>query len=692
MKYFLLTLTIMFASFMLSAQDSALNLTTDTRSVYAYDFNHHYGDSDPLEGFNRAMYPVNRFSMHYIAMPIGTLWGSIMPMWGQHRFINMLNNIEFPIRMFNNFFQNKWKDGGQVFVRFLTNTTLGIAGMFDVASSWFELEEKDEDFGQSMASWGTPRGAQLHLPFYGPTTVRDGTGALVDCAFNPLTYIPIPGIYAVLAVNRVNGYYREFDGLDRSSYDPYEVAKRLNAHLRNVKERDQDRASVMAQMMMESYFRSNGIDPSKMVMPIETDTVLTHFFPQTAFIDATKYSMSAMNDEDSSIWSDLSLWNGEFYYSGQRREVPVFKNRPDLKYKVFYQDDKTAPLCIILPGTGTSFMSVEMTAQAKEFYDEGYTVAILPNSFSAIFYESASSSKLPGYLPNDVLDIQRAIHAVIQDLTLNKKCQFSQKILVGTSLGAMQTLAIAAHEDNPYNLKFDQYIAFSPPVELKFALESVDSANKSFYAFSDSERFDVLSSVLAKYLVAKPMAKAFSQMVLVMRQDSRLAPYLPKENDPSIVVSALSDTEAQMLVAYNFSFIFQDLLACATFERYFEDSQFDLNKSKTQLYRDFTKVNFNVYTQKLLPKAIAQAGLSLSTQDLIDANNLMLLEEKLKNRSDIVVFHAANDFIASDAHRKWLELIFPATIIYPVGGHLGYFYHPVHIKNIHKHVLPVKKK
>ena len=109
---------------------------------------------DPLEPFNRAMFSVNDVLMHYLVRPFSWIYGSILPKEVIKRIDYASENLAFPGRMLSCFLQAKFLGGGIVLVRFVTNSTVGIAGLFDPADAWLGLPPVKENMGKAFASWG----------------------------------------------------------------------------------------------------------------------------------------------------------------------------------------------------------------------------------------------------------------------------------------------------------------------------------------------------------------------------------------------------------------------------------------------------------------------------------------------------------------------------------------------------------
>jgi phospholipid-binding lipoprotein MlaA len=169
--------------------------TTTSKKVAQEKIN----QNDPWEGWNRGAYAFNDTLDKAIIKPVakGYLW--ITPdavNKGVTNFFSNMNDIGVTI---NDFLQFKLAQGGMDASRFLINTTVGIAGFFDVAKM-IDLPKHNEDFGQTLGYWGVPSGNYLVLPFFGSSSPREAAGLVGDALFNPLTYTFIaPGAAAVSA-------------------------------------------------------------------------------------------------------------------------------------------------------------------------------------------------------------------------------------------------------------------------------------------------------------------------------------------------------------------------------------------------------------------------------------------------------------------------------------------------------------
>lgn len=137
---------------------------------------------DPWESFNRPVYEFNDFLDRWLLRPVAKGYQKITPDPVERSVSNFFGNLREPFNLVNNLLQGKWSAGASDGGRLLINTTIGIAGLFDVAQHW-GLERSDEDLGQTLGRWGVGPGPYLVVPLLGPRTLRDaGTGGVESLA------------------------------------------------------------------------------------------------------------------------------------------------------------------------------------------------------------------------------------------------------------------------------------------------------------------------------------------------------------------------------------------------------------------------------------------------------------------------------------------------------------------------------
>ena len=137
--------------------------------------------ADPLEGFNRGTYRFNYYLDEYLYRPVVRVYEIVLPDYVKDRVSDGLDNIGEFVNLTNNLLQIKVVDAGITLSRFVINSTVGIAGLWDPATE-IGLTRKPADFGQTLGHYGVGSGPFLMLPALGPSNVRDTTGLAVDSA------------------------------------------------------------------------------------------------------------------------------------------------------------------------------------------------------------------------------------------------------------------------------------------------------------------------------------------------------------------------------------------------------------------------------------------------------------------------------------------------------------------------------
>lgn len=142
---------------------------------------------DPFEGFNRSMFEFNDAADKVALKPVATAYQTVTPSFMQTGVGNFFGNISDVWTGVNNLLQGKIEAAALDVVRVTANTTLGVLGLFDVASD-AGVPKHEEDFGQTLGSWGVPSGPYVVLPFFGPSTMRDTAALPADIYGNLWTY------------------------------------------------------------------------------------------------------------------------------------------------------------------------------------------------------------------------------------------------------------------------------------------------------------------------------------------------------------------------------------------------------------------------------------------------------------------------------------------------------------------------
>jgi phospholipid-binding lipoprotein MlaA len=145
---------------------------------------------------------------------------------------NFLDNLASPVTLANDLLQLEGKRASTTALRLGINSTVGIFGLFDPAKR-LGLEKHDEDFGQTMATWGVPEGPYLFTPIYGPSSPREFGGWIVGWGFDPMTYQDDWGLenaigrYAIDGIDARADNISVLDEIERSSVDFYATVRSL---------------------------------------------------------------------------------------------------------------------------------------------------------------------------------------------------------------------------------------------------------------------------------------------------------------------------------------------------------------------------------------------------------------------------------------------------------------------------------
>jgi len=180
---------------------------------------------DPIEPFNRGMFWFNDKLYFYLLKPVARGWRWLIPHPGQVALANVFSNLATPVRMINAGLQGKFGDAGNELNRFAINTTIGIGGMFDSAKAHFNIKKKDEDTGQTLGYYGVGPGPYLVLPFFGPSSARDGIGLLADSRLDLVYYLwEDQDYWATIILEVINKTALDkdtYEGIKKDALDPY---------------------------------------------------------------------------------------------------------------------------------------------------------------------------------------------------------------------------------------------------------------------------------------------------------------------------------------------------------------------------------------------------------------------------------------------------------------------------------------
>ena len=459
------------------------------------DYAYMYLGADKYEKFNRKIFAFNLGLNKYAIRPIHILWCSIMPEYGIERIHNAYKNIEYPKRLVSSLIQKDFKTSGTETVRFLTNTTLGLGGMFDPAKHFFKIEPSNEDMEQALSKCKCCSGSYIVLPVMNGTTARGIAGKILDTSLNPTTYVGTPVLAMVkagLTVNRTSFSQPLIKMVESNYADPYEIARKIYGIDNFIKCQNLDRKEVL-----ENGFKSienelpPDINPELVKMDLKNndktnnekltvadiikggtnidniilksydltnsqlmaDLLLEDYNPQNPVVDSMRTALFENREINKSIWNELSIWNRCFSKQIHTGAIRIIAGKPVYKFKYIMQKDKTSPVAIIYPSIGEGIQSHHSVVLAKLFYDEGYSVIIQGSHFQWEFVKSMPDNYVPGVPAEDAQHLKNVTTKIVNQLEHKYNCKLGDKTVIGTSFGALATLFLADNEYHNNTLK-----------------------------------------------------------------------------------------------------------------------------------------------------------------------------------------------------------------------------------------------
>src|SRR2546421_3151388 len=199
----------------------------------------HPKNPDPFEKCNRFFYKVNDGLDKVLLKPASDVYTKVIPRPVRHGLGNFFDNLGYGNVILNDFLQGHIKDGFGSAGRMAVNSTVGVAGVFDVATKW-KLPAHSNDFGITLGKWGAGPGPYLVLPLYGPSTFRDVPRIPVGMYTNVLHYVNLPDTVSIpMDVLNVAEDRSRAEGAikfrDEAAIDPYIFMREAYLQFRRIK-------------------------------------------------------------------------------------------------------------------------------------------------------------------------------------------------------------------------------------------------------------------------------------------------------------------------------------------------------------------------------------------------------------------------------------------------------------------------
>lgn len=648
------------------------------------DYGYMYLGADKYEKLNRKIFAFNLGLNKYAIRPIHILWSSIMPEYGIERIHSAYKNIEYPKRLVSSIIQKDFKTSGTETVRFLTNTTLGIGGIFDPAKYFFKLEPSNEDMEQALTKCKCNSGSYIVLPVMNGTTARGIAGKILDTSLNPTTYVGTPVLAMVkagLTVNRTSFMQPLIKMIESTYADPYNISRKMYGIDNFIKCENLDKKEVLEngfKLAAPQYpadvnselvkMDLRGTEPDEKTIDeltvaeiikggtnidniilksynatnsrLMADILLHDYNPQNPVVDSMRTALFDNPNVDKSIWNELSIWNRSFAKKIHTSSINIAPDRPNYKFKYIMQKDKNAPVAIIYPSIGEGISSHHSVVLAKLFYDEGYSVIIQGSHFQWEFARSMPNGYVPGIPSKDVEYLKEVTGKIISNLEKKYACKFPEKTVIGTSFGAMATLYLADSEFKHNTLGKVKFISICPPIELVYAMEQIDKNSEEWSRNTEN----------LKHKIAETAAKVVQLADL-------------KDSSANLEINSLpfSEEEGKLITGFIMHQKLSDLV--------FTLENTPRNK-QTAIYDTINNMNYKDYAVKYLLK-----NNFANLAELNKETSLLSLEDYLKNNSNYKIYHSLDDYLTNHAQLKKLKLYTGQnTVLMSNGAHLGFLY------------------
>ena len=667
---------------------------------YSYEF---LGDDD-FESFNRKIFNFNLKLNKYAIRPIHILWASIMPQYGMDRLRSMANNIEYPIRLISSLIQRDFETSKNETIRFFTNTVFGLGGMYDPAKRFLKIEQSNENMEQALAGCKVSSGKYFVLPILSFTTPRGILGKILDTALNPGSYIGTPILAIIKACFTINrtSYYQDIIKMVESTFaDPYEIAKMIYGISDYVRCNNYDRINILDSLFVPVLVANNEVKKQKVDLKnlpekpkikedkvvkmevsseiatpnmlyggaskedeytnsysaedfrLDADINLAGYNPQSPVIDSMRTALLNNPEVNKSIWNELSIWNRSFSNRIKTSKITITEGKDDYNFRYIMQKDTSkSPVAIIYPSIGEGINSEHSVILAKMFYDVGYSVIIQGSHFQWEFIKSMPKDYHPGLPAEDAKKILLVTSKILEKLRLKYDYEFEDKVFIGTSFGALETLFVGAEEYKHNTLGNSRYISICPPIELLYAMKQVDKNAQEWNNSPDE----------FKHRVATTAAKVIKFY------------NLKEDVDFEINNLPFSEYEAKLIT----SFLMHQKLADLIFT--IENSS--NSKPNSDIYNYINNMGFEDYTKKyVLP-------VNYKLEDLSYDTSLYSIAYFLENSDNYKIYHSVNDYLTNPYQMKKLKQYSKDKLtLFDNGSHLGFLYRNEFLENLKQTII-----
>ena len=469
------------------------------------------------------------------------------------------------------------------------------------------------------------------LPVFGPSNERDTLGLAADTLANPLLYIAPYQFDANNPLTYLGPY----------SYFAYAVMY-------------DDLSDTVGEYVRFSHAE---MDPYSEVQYAWTFARAN----QVADFQAKGKPDEASLETLQSVF--FTYKNPDFPGRGKTGSALIPATGRKLKFTFWLQPGK-APVVYIVPGLGSHRLAENSLALAELVYKNGFSVVNVSSPFNSEFMENASTAAMPAYLPVDGHYLHVALTEIDHRLDKLYPARLGDRALMGYSLGAFQSLFIAATE--PTNqlplIKFDRVVAINTPARLTFGISKLDEFYRAPLSWPATNRTENIENTFLKVAV-------LSRLTLTPRS--------------SLPFSAI---ESKFLIGMTFRFMLRDIIYSSQRRNNQGVLQHPIHNFRREpAYQEILRYSYQDYFEKFAIPYYQAHGLGLAAAETLqNAGDLQTYDAGLRANPNIRVIVNENDFLLADEDLAWLRATFtPAQLtVFNRGGHLGNLVNPTVQKTI----------
>jgi len=719
-------LVLLAVLFVYNLAPAAFSQETPSKKCTYPDYCSEYTGGDKFEKFNRKMFNFNSKLNKYALRPLHVVWASVMPKYGMDRIQSMYNNIEYPKRLVSTLLQKDFKGAKTETLRFLTNTTIGLGGMFDPARRYFKMEQKNEDIEQALCKCKVKRGPFLVLPVINATTPRALAGRIIEAGLDPTTYVasPITALIKMgLFVNKTSFMQPLSVYMERTYADPYDMTRKLFGMENYIKNNNLDQREILD--VESKIIEEAAIEPQGELLT-STEGTATLLTDEAAKIENEEIkkeiqekellhvsedgSTGASADVKEKIAADETLKGGTYTDDTLLKEAITGKDdlAPDIILKDFNPQtpvvDSMRTALFDLPGIDESIWSelsiwnrsfqkrirtsyIELTPE-REKYRFGYIMQKDKSSPVAILYPSIGEGTMSHHsIVLAKLFYDAGYSVIIQGSHFHWEFikSMPEDYRPGIPSIDADKLKVATRKildkmEEKYETKFRKKVLLGTSFGAVTTLFIADKENKENTLGID------------EYISINPPVELMYALKVLDKNNNewnnnkgdlkhktavtaaKILDLLKQKDEPGFKFTGLpfSDYEGKLITG----FILRQKLS---------DIIFTIEKKKNTdmaaLYNTINNMSFNDYAVKYL----LDKGKSI--EDISYGASLHSISNFLKNSSNYKIYHTIDDYFANKAQLKKLkEYTGKKTVLISNGGHLGFLYRQEFIDELKKQI------